>query len=203
MQMEKLQHFKHKLINEKKKVNDLLELMVKNETINSNSEISSELSYYDNHPSDIATEVYDIEKGMAFSENEKSIIKRIDSALTRVKDGSYGKCKCCGKDMDEKRLEFIPYAENCVKCESEINKLKPREIHDRPVEEEVIGHPFGKGYKHHVYSSEFDLEDSYRSVEVFNKMENIVEFYDNEDEQGYVEPIEKISNDQYRSQLPY
>ena len=202
MQMEELQHFKKKLINEKKKVNDLLELMVKNETIDSKSEISSELSYYDNHPSDIATEINDIEKGMAFRENEKSIIRRIDSALTRVEDGTYGKCESCGKPINEERLEFMPYAERCVKCQNEINSLKQREIHDRPVEEEVIGHPFGKGHKHHAYDSEFDLEDSYASVEVFNRMEDIVEFYDNQDNQGYVESIEKISNDQYKSQLP-
>ncbi|AGK97721.1 TraR/DksA C4-type zinc finger protein [Clostridium pasteurianum] len=202
MQMEKLEHFKKKLINEREKVNDLLNLMVKNETIDSKSEISSELSYYDNHPSDIATEINDIEKGMAFRENEKSIIRRIDDALTRIEDESYGKCKSCGEAIDTGRLEFMPYAENCVKCENKINNLKQREIHDRPVEEKVIGHPFGKDYRHQLYSSEFDSEDSYESVEAFNKMENIVEIYDYEDQQGYVEPIEKISNDQYKSQLP-
>lgn len=202
MQMEELQHFRKKLINEREKVNDLLYLMVKNETIDSKSEISSELSYYDNHPSDIATEINDIEKGMAFRENEKSIIRRIDDALTRIEDGSYGRCKSCGKVIDTGRLEFMPYAENCVKCENEINSLKQREIHDRPVEEKVIGHPFGKDHRHKLHSAEFDLEDSYENVEVFNKMENIVEFYDYEDQQGYVEPIEKISNDQYKSQLP-
>lgn len=202
MQIEKIQYFKNKLIDEKKQVNDLLNLMDKNETINSNSEISSELSYYDNHPSDIATEIYDIEKGMALEVNEKSIIRRIDEALTRIEDRSYGKCKLCGKDIDTKRLEIIPYVENCIECENKINNLKQREIHDRPIEEKVIGHPFGKGQHNHVHSSEFDLEDSYQGVESFNKMKNIVEFYDYEDEQGYVEPIEKVSNQQYKNQLP-
>lgn len=202
MQMDKLKHFKNRLINEKKKVNDLLELMVKNETIDSKNEISSELSYYDNHPADIATEINDIEKGMALKENEKSIIRRIDDALTRVEDRTYGKCKSCGDYINEERLEFIPYAEFCVKCQNEINNLKQREIHDRPVEEEVIGYPFGKDYNHHVYDSEFDSEDSYESVEVFNKLEDIVEFYDHKDQKGYVDPIERISNEQYKNQLP-
>jgi len=202
MQMEELQYFKEKLINEKKRANDLLRLMIKNETIDSKSEISSELSYYDNHPSDIATEINDIEKGMAFKVNEESIIRRIDDAFTRIEDGSYGKCKYCGKDIDMKRLQVIPYAENCIECEKKISSLKQREIHDRPIEESVIGHPFNKGHHHHIHSSEFDAEDSYQSVEVFNKMENIVEFYDYEDEEGYVEPIEKISNEQYKNQLP-
>ena len=47
-----------------------------------------------------------------------------------------------------------------------------------------------------------DAEDIYQTVERFNKLEDIIEYYDDDDGGGYVEPIEKISNQQYKNQLP-
>ena len=200
MNKEKCSIFRKKLIKEKERVNSLLKLMAKNETIDSKNEIASELSYYDNHPADIATELSDIERGMAFEVNEKAILKKIDNALERIDKGEYGICKACKKEINEQRLEIIPYAEYCVECQNKKNDLKPREIYDRPVEEEVLGYPFGKGYNSYKYDTEFDEEDSYKAVENFNKIRNIEEYYEPDVE--YVEPIEKISNEQYKNQLP-
>jgi YteA family regulatory protein len=200
MQKSKLDYFRRKLEQEKERINQLLKLMIKNETIDSNSEISSELSFYDNHPSDMATELSDIERGMAFSENEKSMLKKVDRALENVKNNTYGICKACGKHISEDRLEFLPYAEYCVLCQNNINNLKPRDINDRPVEESVIGYPFGKSECSNKFETGFDSKDSYRAVESFNEIHNLDEYYDNNDD--YVEPMEKISNQQYKDQLP-
>jgi GDP-D-mannose dehydratase len=46
-----------------------------------------------------------------------------------------------------------------------------------------------------------DAEDTYQAVQRFNKLEDIALDYD-DDGGGYVEPIEKISNQQYKNQLP-
>lgn len=202
MESEKLNYYKKKLLNEKKDVNELIALMIKNETIDSNNEIAQELSFYDNHPSDIATEISDIERGMAFKNNEKDILKKIDNALDSIEQGEYGICKNCGAVINEERLEFIPYAEYCTKCQNSYNSLKPRQINDRPVEEKVMGYPFSGKNKEDFYNPEFDAQDSIESVERFNKLHNITEFYDHEDEQGFVEDIERISNEQYKNQLP-
>lgn len=201
MEKLELQYFKNKLLEEKKRVNSLLDKMEKNEVINSNSEMSTELSFYDNHPSDAATELNDKEKGVALKGNEMSIMKKIDEALNNIEDCSYGKCKKCGVNISRERLEFIPYAQYCVNCQNEINEIKPRSINDRPVEEKVLRSSFGYGHKEYTKNVGFDAEDSYQSVERFNRLENIYE-YDENDEDDYVEPIEKISNAQYKSQLP-
>lgn len=200
MEKERLQFFREKLIKEKERVNSLLVLMIKNETIKSKNEVSSELSFYDNHPADMATELSDIERGMAFKVNEESILKKIDNALNDIDNGTYGICKSCKREINEQRLEFMPYAECCTECQNKQNSLKQREIYDRPVEEEVLGYPFGKGYSSHKYDTEFDAEDSYRAVGDYNKLHNIEEYY--EPDFDYVEPIEKISNEQYKNQLP-
>ena len=69
-----------------------------------------------------------------------------------------------------------------------------------------MGYPFGYGYNDKTTKVEFDAEDAYQSVEFFNKMKNMDEYYNVGEEQdleeeGYVEPVERISNEYYKSTL--
>ncbi len=45
-------------------------------------------------------------------------IMQIDKALLRIKNGEFGICEKCGVEIDEKRLEAIPYASRCIGCAS-------------------------------------------------------------------------------------
>ena len=198
MEEKGIQYFKKKLMGEQSRVLNLISLMKQNGVIDSNSEMATELSFYDNHPSDIATELFDKEKGIALKGNEMSILNKIEDALKSIENHTYGKCKSCGEDIDFERLEFMPYAMNCVSCEKSIDNNKPAEQNNRCVEEEVLGTFFKYSNSGEVG---IDAEDTYQSVESFNKLDDVVEFYDDDDD-GYVEPIEKISNQQYKSQLP-
>lgn len=202
-----MNYFKKKLLKERESISRLLKQMEENEAFNSKIEFSdelSELSIYDNHPSDIASEVFDQERGMALKEHEITIIKKIDDSLTNIEDGSYGKCKSCGTELPEERLEFIPYAEFCVTCQDKANNMRPREKNNRPIEESVLGEPFGYGFNDFDetdYEVMYDAEDSYQDVQRYDWRKNAD--YDFLDEDAdYVEPIEKISNEQYRNQLP-
>jgi len=46
----------------------------------------------------------------------EDILERIENALLRIKNGSYGKCPTCGTDVPEKFLEEEPWAEHCYVC---------------------------------------------------------------------------------------
>lgn len=203
MDKERIEYFKKKLIEERGRIYDLLQQMESNETINSNSAMSRELSAYDNHPADTATELFDKERGLAFKENEISIIKKINDALECVDKGTYGKCKMCGNDIVEDRLEFIPYAQFCVDCQTETNDSRPLEKHNRPLEEYSIDYPFGYGFNDYSVDEEvgYDAEDAYQDVGIFERRKNVQEFYKDGDV-NYVDPMERISNQQYRAQLP-
>lgn len=197
MERNKMQYFKKKLINEQSQVLDLIKLMRQNGVIDSNSEMATELSFYDNHPSDIATELFDKEKGLALKGNEISVLNKIEDALKNIEDHTYGKCKTCGADIGYGRLEFIPYATNCVSCEKSMDNMKPAEQNNRSIEEDVLGSFYKYSKKGNVIT---DAEDIYQSVERFNnQLDDLIEF---DDDDGYVEPIEKISNQQYKNQLP-
>lgn len=201
MKIEKLKYFKGLLIKEQKRVYKLLNQMKENQVINSNAEMANELSSYDNHPGDLATELFDKEKGLALKKNEISILNKIDKALKRIDTGEYGNCSACKKEIPEERLKFLPYADYCVDCQKDVNVL-PEEKNNRPVEETILEPLFGYGGNNSKQNVEFDAEDSYQSVSRFNRLEGAYEDYLGDEEDGYVEPIEKISNEQYRSQLP-
>ena len=146
MDREKLGYYKEKLICEKERISDLILQMKRNETIDSDVGGLAELSFYDNHPSDMASELEYREKGIALKENEISILHKVEASLGNIQDGSYGICKKCGKEIPMERLDFTPYTDQCINCKKTESKFKPREIEDRPVEETVLGVPFGYGY---------------------------------------------------------
>ena len=197
MERIKIKYFKEKLICEQSRVLQLINQMKQNGDVNSNSEMASELSFYDNHPSDLATELFDKEMGLALKGNEISILNKIEDALKSIDNNTYGKCTCCGKDIAQGRLEFIPYAQNCVECQKSIGDMMPAEQNNRCVEEDVLGSFFKYNNNDEVG---VDAEDTYQAVERFNnELDDVVEF---DDDEGCVEPIEKISNEQYKNQLP-
>jgi DnaK suppressor protein len=46
----------------------------------------------------------------------------VDSALLAIKDGSYGSCAECGDAINSRRLEAIPWAANCIRCQETIDR---------------------------------------------------------------------------------
>ncbi len=44
-------------------------------------------------------------------------VKKIEEALQRLEEGTYGICKSCGEEIDEKRLAVMPFALLCINCQ--------------------------------------------------------------------------------------
>jgi RNA polymerase-binding protein DksA len=66
---------------------------------------------------DDATEAYEQAKELALHENAKQLLVRVTSALERFDRGGYGTCERCGADIDPARLEALPYATLCLRCQ--------------------------------------------------------------------------------------
>jgi len=49
------------------------------------------------------------------SASQKKMLEEIRRALQRIKDKTYGICQVCGSEIEEERLEAIPYADKCKK----------------------------------------------------------------------------------------
>lgn len=52
----------------------------------------------------------------------ESRLAAIRAALTRVTDGTYGRCERCGAAIPPERLEFMPEAPFCVKCNERLGR---------------------------------------------------------------------------------
>jgi len=47
---------------------------------------------------------------------DRSLLQLIDEALIRIKNGTYGTCIECEEELQQKRLEAVPWARYCVSC---------------------------------------------------------------------------------------
>jgi DnaK suppressor protein len=50
-------------------------------------------------------------------DRESNLLRNVKSALGRIHDGSYGVCMHCEEDIKSKRLEAVPWAKFCIKCQ--------------------------------------------------------------------------------------
>lgn len=49
---------------------------------------------------------------------EQKLLKKIDEALARIEDGTYGICESCGNPINIKRLEARPVTTLCIECKT-------------------------------------------------------------------------------------
>jgi DnaK suppressor protein len=66
------------------------------------------------------------------STHRENLLK-IDEALRKLDEGTYGKCEDCGEDISEERLKLIPFAIYCVDCKEKIEQFEKLEREERLV----------------------------------------------------------------------
>lgn len=107
-----LEKFKKLLVDERERI------MTEQEAIGASASAeSNELSDYDNHPADTASDTYERTKNYAIYENAADLIQQIDEALRKIEDETYGLCDRCGSQINHDRLKAIPYATLCLDCQ--------------------------------------------------------------------------------------
>jgi len=57
------------------------------------------------------------------STHRENLLK-IDEALRKLKEGTYGKCEDCGEEISDKRLKVIPFAIYCIDCKEKREQLE-------------------------------------------------------------------------------
>lgn len=68
-------------------------------------------------PADMAANAYTKELLISMSANDRKLLDLIDESLSRIEAGEYGDCVNCGEPVQEKRLEAVPWARYCLKCQ--------------------------------------------------------------------------------------
>ena len=55
---------------------------------------------------------------------EKSFLDKIQKALLKIEDGTFGKCEECDEEISLKRLEVRPVTTLCIRCKEEQEKME-------------------------------------------------------------------------------
>ena len=197
----KLNYFKERLMEEKRHLTEELIAGGRFNLNESQGDAIGELSSYDNHPADLGSETFEREKDLGLRNNARELYLKADDALEHIEKGDYGICESCGREIGEERLEAIPYSTYCISCQREEDDLYINN-RARPIEEEVLGPPFGRTFLDNTGNVGIDGEDIWQSVARYGTSdtpsdlggENSYEdaFYDAHEPQGIVERVDAI-----------
>lgn len=78
------------------------------------SDQSGELTHYDQHPADQASDTFEREKDLAILEGLENELAEIEAALQRLDDGTYGIDEVTGEPIAADRLAAYPMARTNV-----------------------------------------------------------------------------------------
>ena len=56
-------------------------------------------------------------------DRESRLLKDVQKALSRAEDGTLGICLRCEEEIPEKRLNAVPWAAYCLKCQETVDRL--------------------------------------------------------------------------------
>lgn len=163
----------------------------------------SELAMYDNHPADVASELALRNQAVGERLRDERALADVEDALRRLDGGTYGVCEMCGRPIPADRLEAVPTARRCVDCQRDV---EARQVPSpRPVEEDVLAPSFGQFDRDGADETGYDGEDALQDVMRFDRPATGLMRYDEpdlDDDAGFVDPIERISESAYRRTLP-
>jgi RNA polymerase-binding transcription factor DksA len=115
MTKEKLEQFKKALLAEREKVVADRTAYAAETHMGTLQDASGDLSDTDpNDPGDEAANLYDRDRDVAAVETASRILAKIDRALAKIEDGTYGLSDIDGRPIPEARLEAMPWAVTTV-----------------------------------------------------------------------------------------
>src|SRR5262249_9757904 len=71
---------------------------------------------------DLASSEYAQSMVFRLRDREKFLLKKIEMALKRIEDGTFGICERCEEEIAPKRLEARPVTTLCIRCKEEQEK---------------------------------------------------------------------------------
>lgn len=127
MKKKELENFKKILLEEKKKILHHLQNL-------SDSAEESELT-----ASGDSVDIASLEINQAnitkIGKRETYLLKKIDLALDKIEQGTYGECESCGEQIAPARLMARPVAQLCIDCKTEQENVE-RKFSNRAVDDE-------------------------------------------------------------------
>jgi DnaK suppressor protein len=105
---------KQRLLDERKDLRAQLDELEQSTFATNQSDLTGEMGF-DEEYADAGTATFERERDLSLVNNLRDLMDRIDKALGKIEDGTYGMCDRCGKPIEKLRLKALPYANLCLK----------------------------------------------------------------------------------------
>ncbi|MBU2228808.1 MAG: TraR/DksA C4-type zinc finger protein [Patescibacteria group bacterium] len=86
------------------------------ESVKKEDDYNTRFPNYGDKDEENATEVADFQDNLSLEKNLEKTLGKVDVALEKIKNGTYGKCDKCANEIDAARLEAFPAAVLCMEC---------------------------------------------------------------------------------------
>jgi DnaK suppressor protein len=115
---EQLEHFRKLLLEEKNKILAKVDQLKRGDIHTSREDMLDD--------ADAASVEIDHNLLFRIRGRETHLIKKIDEALAKIDNGTFGICDACGEEISLGRLEARPVAPLCISCKEEQEKMEKR-----------------------------------------------------------------------------
>ena len=109
MRKQEKERYKKKLLVKKAEIGEAL-----SEVLNQTKEVEPDVVQ---DAGDKAETAYTKEFLLNLSDTERKQLSKIDQALERIEECTYGTCQMCDKQINKKRLNAVPWAVYCIQCQ--------------------------------------------------------------------------------------
>jgi DnaK suppressor protein len=109
-----LDDLRERLLSEMTELQEQLTTIEEQSFASTQSDLSGEVSF-DEENADAGTFTFERERDLSIENNVRDLMGKIDRALARMDDGTYGLCSRCGKPIEKARLKALPYVDLCLK----------------------------------------------------------------------------------------
>jgi DnaK suppressor protein len=109
-----LRELKERLLLERKDLEAQYAELEESTFATNQSDLTGEMGF-DEEYADAGTATFERERDLSLVNNLRDLMERIDKALEKIDDGTYGLCDRCGKPIEKLRLKALPYANLCLK----------------------------------------------------------------------------------------
>lgn len=109
-----LADLRERLLEERGELEAQLATIEESSFATSQSDLSGEVGF-DEENADAGTFTFERERDLSIENNVRDLLAKIDRALERMAEGTYGTCSRCGKPIEKARLKALPYVDLCIK----------------------------------------------------------------------------------------
>jgi DnaK suppressor protein len=110
---EEVQQFRHMLLEKRAEILGDVSTLHNEALDKDRRDAAGDLSSMPIHMADLGSDNYELEFTLGLIEGERVILREIDEALERIRQGTYGVCLATGKPIGKARLKAKPWAKYC------------------------------------------------------------------------------------------